>query len=134
MDCMNYFSIMFQYISCYSLSNSLEDMRFCRKSFNTSHVTLYPFSGGKYGNQRNVSIHLMLLFIQLLQQNLIFRRGVSIHLMLLFITLEKLDVDEIHIVSIHLMLLFICLKARILIIMTFVSIHLMLLFIYGYST
>ena len=34
--------LSFQYISCYSLS----------------------FSGGKYGNQRNVSIHLMLLFIQ----------------------------------------------------------------------
>ena len=75
----------FQYISCYSLSQSLQFLR------------LDPV----------VSIHLMLLFI-LDMTVLLFRSlFVSIHLMLLFIESPHLETLHLQEVSIHLMLLFI---------------------------
>ena len=78
------FKIVFQYISCYSLSThgteyacdhgvSIHLMllfiktqtvkSFARDSFNTSHVTLYHFKHLSIYFQKVVSIHLMLLFI-----------------------------------------------------------------------
>ena len=57
-------SILFQYISCYSLSNLLIMKRYCKNMF--QYISCYSLSR-KYpwGNQREigVSIHLMLLFI-----------------------------------------------------------------------
>ena len=118
----------FQYISCYSLSQSLQFLR------------LDPV----------VSIHLMLLFI-LDMTVLLFRSlFVSIHLMLLFINTDshrsfressfntshvtlylsaRWICDSDAIVSIHLMLLFIYIQIPFLSSIQTVSIHLMLLFI-----
>ena len=75
----------FQYISCYSLSNQKFFYQHPVKRFNTSHVTLYPFSCSVYSFIIRVSIHLMLLFIDKGRTGNKRRTGVSIHLMLLFI-------------------------------------------------
>ena len=76
---------MFQYISCYSLSNCAAISPGCLI----------------------VSIHLMLLFIIVQQEAQVKRLFVSIHLMLLFIVAYQTCKRLRHGVSIHLMLLFI---------------------------
>ena len=57
--------ILFQYISCYSLSEMHRVDRKLSRGFNTSHVTLYLRGGGSLWTFSVVSIHLMLLFIRL---------------------------------------------------------------------
>ena len=59
-----YIKIRFQYISCYSLSCGVGVVLICSICFNTSHVTLYRSAGSTDGFPVSVSIHLMLLFIQ----------------------------------------------------------------------
>ena len=54
---------MFQYISCYSLSAWKAKGLALHTSFNTSHITLYQTSGTGTDRRKQVSIHLMLLFI-----------------------------------------------------------------------
>ena len=96
----------FQYISCYSLSGFMGNGQNIIKRFNTSHVTLYRNTRCGGEGKSIVSIHLMLLFIELRKQlkkakegfqyiscyslsespsDYKFERRVSIHLMLLFI-------------------------------------------------
>ena len=53
--------------------------------FNTSHVVIYPFLPHQYEANVHVSIHLMLLFILIVNSYSTKTRIVSIHLMLLFI-------------------------------------------------
>ena len=53
----------FQYISCYSLSKEVINMKKTLSRFNTSHVTLYPKRNNFKSVLDRVSIHLMLLFI-----------------------------------------------------------------------
>ena len=100
---------MFQYISCYSLSAWKAKGLALHTSFNTSHITLYQTSGTGTDRRKQVSIHLMLLFIgkgcsnfsclytfqyiscYSLSINAKFissHKPVSIHLMLLFIEKE----------------------------------------------
>ena len=55
----------FQYISCYSLSVSVSPVNTDFSCFNTSHVTLYPSANVSLFYISEVSIHLMLLFIDL---------------------------------------------------------------------
>ena len=57
---------IFQYISCYCLSKQYKAQ--CRNStdFNTSHVTVYHWHKRKLCRVCCISIHLMLLFIQIL--------------------------------------------------------------------
>ena len=83
--CIKGVAIEFQYISCYSLSES------CHK--HDSYIC--------------VSIHLMLLFIFRWLDFIRLLIAVSIHLMLLFIVNSPLRILTIIFVSIHLMLLFI---------------------------
>ena len=59
---------LFQYISCYSLSVCLNGNKVILCGFNTSHVTLYQCCRDCMDLIRNVSIHLMLLFILLFLQ------------------------------------------------------------------
>ena len=54
---------MFQYISCYSLSNEDKKWHCNYLRFNTSHVTLYQLPVLRGWSDTTVSIHLMLLFI-----------------------------------------------------------------------
>ena len=42
LDTQRFALVRFQYISCYSLSRSLQGQGKTQESFNTSHVTLYP--------------------------------------------------------------------------------------------
>ena len=162
----------FQYISCCYLSWSFSGKCFKGKSFNTSHVVIYrvkhsygcpsgdlfqyisccylSISDSYVSCTRYVSIHLMLLFIQIYHPCSRWFHEVSIHLMLLFISMNCWLL-RIRCVSIHLMLLFIGLDTReasvskrfqyisccylsnikILVVLNWllVSIHLMLLFI-----
>ena len=53
----------FQYISCYSLSNEDKKWHCNYLRFNTSHVTLYQLPVLRGWSDTTVSIHLMLLFI-----------------------------------------------------------------------
>ena len=57
-------SILFQYISCYSLSNLLIMKRYCKNMF--QYISCYSLSWGRRQptEQTDVSIHLMLLFIE----------------------------------------------------------------------
>ena len=55
---------MFQYISCCYLSTVVSGPWCSLYSFNTSHVVIYLASRISYWSRINVSIHLMLLFIQ----------------------------------------------------------------------
>ena len=80
--------LLFQYISCYSLSKVDMKKAMKRASFNTSHVTLYLRKMRIWCSHADVSIHLMLLFIYVLEA-LHLGSQVSIHLMLLFIDKEK---------------------------------------------
>ena len=97
----------FQYISCYSLSQSARSRLRENRGFNTSHVTLYLEQNRDCQQFNHVSIHLMLLFIYILFGTLCTTAPVSIHLMLLFILLLSQICNIPHPVSIHLMLLFI---------------------------
>ena len=54
---------IFQYISCYCLSNPNRSKKKKIFDFNTSHVTVYLRQKQKYGIRDCISIHLMLLFI-----------------------------------------------------------------------
>ena len=76
----------FQYISCYSLSQSARSRLRENRGFNTSHVTLYLEQNRDCQQFNHVSIHLMLLFIYILFGTLCTTAPVSIHLMLLFIS------------------------------------------------
>ena len=58
----------FQYISCYSLSLMIWKLLLRSCSFNTSHVTLYRIWFRKHMRTQSVSIHLMLLFIAVLNR------------------------------------------------------------------
>ena len=99
-------AIMFQYISCCSLSSYRVKKEDSYYSFNTSHVVVYLLDAFFMLFSENVSIHLMLQFIQIVpacHQSLIcfntshvvvyrnlhvlqyFPADVSIHLMLQFI-------------------------------------------------
>ena len=100
-------TVVFQYISCYSLSSGIAFSADNGACFNTSHVTLYQDWILQWVFCFQVSIHLMLLFIDLQVRRLCpvllsfntshvtlyrdsrwkckNRRKVSIHLMLLFI-------------------------------------------------
>ena len=75
--------------------------------FNTSHITLYQIWESSCNRNTNVSIHLMLLFIEALLKISGLHIAVSIHLMLLFIFCCWFLWLHIKFVSIHLMLLFI---------------------------
>ena len=77
------------------------------QSFNTSHVTLYRDAYIWCNHTHDVSIHLMLLFIEEQQTKRHLYSQVSIHLMLLFIWSERRGWKCVLCVSIHLMLLFI---------------------------
>ena len=55
--------MMFQYISCYSLSRPEGLLSALNAGFNTSHVTLYQYPEVAGWTPLVVSIHLMLLFI-----------------------------------------------------------------------
>ena len=98
--------ILFQYISCYSLSMISSVHLKITKCFNTSHVTLY---------RQSISLlHLYLKFQYISCYSLSSESNrsivfpcVSIHLMLLFIGISCYSYNRIKIVSIHLMLLFI---------------------------
>ena len=59
------FFLMFQYISCCYLSKILSIMTCQKLSFNTSHVVIYPRWTGQENICKPVSIHLMLLFIEI---------------------------------------------------------------------
>ena len=76
-------------------------------SFNTSHVTLYPWSWPGRCSRRNVSIHHMLLFIESRDARTRRTFMVSIHHMLLFIDGCLCCYARPYQVSIHHMLLFI---------------------------
>ena len=98
----------FQYISCYSLSYFSLSIFNSSMGFNTSHVTLYHcYAFSHVPTSVLVSIHLMLLFIFLMELRVLSIFSVSIHLMLLFIRKRVAFYKFFTIVSIHLMLLFI---------------------------
>ena len=77
----------FQYISCYCLS--LSDHLTIGKTtyFNTSHVTVYLYYLSPCIPIYLISIHLMLLFIDLFDISPLCSTSISIHLMLLFINI-----------------------------------------------
>ena len=103
-------SLKFQYISCYSLSYFSLSIFNSSMGFNTSHVTLYHcYAFSHVPTSVLVSIHLMLLFIFLMELRVLSIFSVSIHLMLLFIRKRVAFYKFFTIVSIHLMLLFIIL-------------------------
>ena len=76
---------LFQYISCYSLSIQTMMVLCVQPCFNTSHVTLYHFFGFGFTvvsgcfNTSHVTLY------QRIQRRYLENREVSIHLMLLFI-------------------------------------------------
>ena len=76
---------MFQYISCYSLSASGRKLLDIIIRF--QYISCYSLSSIGKGNcgNGNVSIHLMLLFINVCRNSRRKCKNVSIHLMLLFI-------------------------------------------------
>ena len=98
---------LFQYITCYSLSQWINIITNIIVSFNTSHVTLYPWSWPGRCSRRNVSIHHMLLFIESRDARTRRTFMVSIHHMLLFIDGCLCCYARPYQVSIHHMLLFI---------------------------
>ena len=82
----------FQYISCYSLSETSVRQSSMRLSFNTSHVTLYLFL------EVNMEIKGMFQYIScyslsgMQMQLSLVTRIVSIHLMLLFIWFNRISI------------------------------------------
>ena len=90
-------TLIFQYISCYCLSFPFSILLSVVLHFNTSHVTVYPFSFSSSETFVTISIHLMLLFIlpyRLFKNNLL---NISIHLMLLFIYMGDYNSDMLKI-------------------------------------
>ena len=59
--------VLFQYITCYSLSAAGKTQAKMFPGFNTSHVTLYQTRPGGCYAETYVSIHHMLLFISALK-------------------------------------------------------------------
>ena len=102
MDCTS-----FQYISCYCLSRVEKYLEVLKQNFNTSHVTVYQKCVPISYVSRQISIHLMLLFIR--PYRCCYNRvsEISIHLMLLFILSGLTFLYLLFNISIHLMLLFI---------------------------
>ena len=98
--------ILFQYISCYSLSvQGAAEMPWLI-SFNTSHVTLYLRQASYIQSSVLVSIHLMLLFIEFMRDNYLTPSCFNTsHVTLYPNSVRSIDYKDI--VSIHLMLLFI---------------------------
>ena len=100
----------FQYISCYCLSKRDSIISMAGTNFNTSHVTVYPFTDYRLRHDTFISIHLMLLFIFLPSTSLISR----LHFNTSHVTVYQFP-DTFHqfvsVISIHLMLLFIRKKA-----------------------
>ena len=88
--CYRLFGSAFQYISCYCLSQSWKKVSRIRLHFNTSHVTVYPYSCTHPSQLSLISIHLMLLFIVQEKQGPKRFFRISIHLMLLFIAANGL--------------------------------------------
>ena len=86
--------ISFQYISCYCLS--LIDDVFDGKvnDFNTSHVTVYRLLSSFRHVRLQISIHLMLLFIDFQHTTADTLCQISIHLMLLFIIADYPDGND----------------------------------------
>ena len=81
--------MIFQYISCYCLSEWLVTMPLDDWNFNTSHVTVYLPSCSSSLSYGLISIHLMLLFIASDSRKILRCSNISIHLMLLFIKAAK---------------------------------------------
>ena len=96
----------FQYISCYCLSVIAQFSGVNCFHFNTSHVTVYPAECELDTGSRNISIHLMLLFIDgvcgYAMFELIFQ-----YISCYCLSLPAPDSLDYCIISIHLMLLFI---------------------------
>ena len=92
---MEHLECEFQYISCYSLSDSAYIRYLVVLCFNTSHVTLYPEAPWSGRSATSVSIHLMLLFIgenicQILYKKTCFNTShVTLYLVLLMERLES---------------------------------------------
>ena len=61
--CKDGIDVIFQYISCYCLSRTVTSIKASHLHFNTSHVTVYRAAWEECDHCRNISIHLMLLFI-----------------------------------------------------------------------
>ena len=118
---------LFQYISCYSLSASTFKNRSEYWRFNTSHVTLYPAHPSTFTVifafqyiscyslsesccrcfcSYHVSIHLMLLFINITQERWIHMAGFNTSHVTLYHLIKGIRLTTPR-VSIHLMLLFI---------------------------
>ena len=98
--------LLFQYISCYSLSPRNCDVTGTQSSFNTSHVTLY------LGFDRSILEAFLFQYISCYSLSVTMPVWVkvplvSIHLMLLFIPCRMYLKRTHEYVSIHLMLLFI---------------------------
>ena len=109
--------ILFQYISCYSLSvQGAAEMPWLI-SFNTSHVTLYLRQASYIQSSVLVSIHLMLLFIEFMRDNYLTPSCFNTSHVTLY-QLQATDCRCILDVSIHLMLLFIQTVSAVLIIKT----------------
>mgnify|MGYP000012059015 FL=1 len=121
---------LFQYISCYSLSVTGNTYGAKDVRFNTSHVTLYrkTIQYPQYPFCRFQYISCYSLSWSITDNKRLKR--VSIHLMLLFIKTGGINDGKIITVSIHLMLLFIEALLKISGLHIAVSIHLMLLFIF----
>ena len=125
---------LFQYISCYSLSVTGNTYGAKDVRFNTSHVTLYrkTIQYPQYPFCRFQYISCYSLSWSITDNKRLKR--VSIHLMLLFIKTGGINDGKIITVSIHLMLLFIFCCWFLWLHIKFVSIHLMLLFIKLHKT
>ena len=98
---------LFQYISCYCLSGLSLGLFNDQADFNTSHVTVYPCCTSEkslvqlHFNTSHVTVYLPVLPTEISTPQ------ISIHLMLLFIQLPSTLSDSSSVISIHLMLLFI---------------------------
>ena len=145
---------MFQYISCYSLSEcnasahrpverfntshvtlyliSKKLLLLVHISFNTSHVTLYPKLQRVSFPPTVVSIHLMLLFIVEEQSSFNGISNVSIHLMLLFISFASASIALVFLFQyISCYSLSICCQISTVVISRFNTSHITLYHVYG---
>ena len=100
---------LFQYISCYCLSEFDTSQKCCDKNFNTSHVTVYLLPQLFRLLTVLISIHLMLLFIQPPICILLCKSSfqyISCYCLSSWRPVHSFS----HEISIHLMLLFICFR------------------------
>ena len=97
----------FQYISCCYLSHVTSCSIDSYKSFNTSHVVIYHKLDCSFYNLRKVSIHLMLLFIDIGGRYNGSRSGGVQYISCCYLSKFGTLVRSRKRVSIHLMLLFI---------------------------